>query len=328
MSLSETGWAWPWWTVMVLVNIANVAVCAVCYRQSANAPDGHTAYMRRMRLMGLVFVLVAFYRAIFVSRYLYQYAWFDTMANSSLLIRAFACAAELSFSGLIAMAMLRFNTDMPDGNGKPDRPLSVYVSRTPYFLIACIFMAQFFATGGLITKVRLLFAIEETLWGLAFLSIFPLAVLQFRRAFLGGGAGTAGGLSMLKTFSAVNLAWCVIYCIYSMAYHLPTEYWASALQQLETGVPEIRTGTEAVVDALTVVRVTHDYSDWGFGFLLWHSAYFSVCVWLAIFLMRGPRKLAGEGRRGVASLGATHERTWHRTKRPTFQGEDKGGVVG
>ncbi len=79
---------------MVLINIANIAVCAVCYRQSANAPDGHTPYMRRMRLMGLIFALVALYRAIFVSRYLHQYAWFDTVANSSLLIRTFAWAAE------------------------------------------------------------------------------------------------------------------------------------------------------------------------------------------------------------------------------------------
>jgi len=24
------------------------------------------------------------------------------------------------------------------------------------------------------------------------------------------------------------------------------------------------------------------------GFLFWYSAYFSVCVWIAIYLMRGP----------------------------------------
>ncbi len=230
MGVPETAWAWPWWMAMGRINVVNVAVCAVCYRRSANTPDGHTAYMRRMRFMGLVFALVALYRAIFVSRYLYQYAWFDTVANSSLLIRAFAWAAELSFSGLIALAMLRFDADMPDDDGKPKRLLSVYVSKAPYVLIGCIFAAQFFATGGVITKVRLLFAIEETLWGLAFLAVLPLAVLQFRRAFFGSGAGTVPGLSMLKAFSAVNLAWCVVYCTYSLVYHLPTEYWASVLQ--------------------------------------------------------------------------------------------------
>lgn len=290
MNISENEWAWPWWTAMVIINVVNLAACVHYYRQSAKAQDGDTVYLKRMRIMGLVFTLVALYRAIFVSRYLYQYAWFDTIANSSLLIRTFAWAAELSFSGLIAMAMLQFNADIP-GNKKPNLFVSLYASKAPYILIACIFIAQFFATGGLITKSRFLFAIEETLWSCGFLAILPLAAIQFQRAFSNKHGAPPPGLSMLRTFSAVNLIWCVIYCSYGLVYHLPTEYWASAFQQLETGVPEIKTGMGAVIDALTLVNVTHDYDDWGFGFVLWHSAYFSVCVWLSIFLMRGPRKL-------------------------------------
>jgi len=276
---------------MVFINVINVALCTHYYRQSASAPDGNDVYLRRMRVMGLIFTLVAFYRAIFVSRYLYQYAWFDTIANSSLLIRTLACAAELSFSGLICLAMVRFNADMPGNSSKSSRFLSVYAAKGPYALVACIFIAQFFATGGLITKSRLLFAIEETLWSLGFLAILPLAAIQFQRSFSRKYDAPSKGLSMLKAFSVINLSWCIIYCSYGLIYHLPTEYWASAFHQLETGLPEIRTGMSAVADALTIVNVTHNYKDWGFGFVVWHSGYFSICVWLAIFLMRGPRKL-------------------------------------
>jgi len=291
MNIPETEWAWPWWTAMVFINVINVAVCVHYYRQSASAPDGNDVYLKRMRIMGLVFTLVAFYRAIFVSRYLYQYAWFDTVANSSLLIRTFACAAELSFSGLIALAMVRFNADIPGSSIKSSRFSYLYATKGPYALVACIFLAQFFATGGLISKSRLLFAIEETLWSLGFLAILPLAAIQFQRAFSKKQGTPSQGLSMLKTFSVVNLSWCVIYCCYGLTYHLPTEYWASAFKQIETGLPEIRTGMNAVIDTLTIVNVTHNYDDWGFGFVVWHSAYFSICVWLAIFFMRGPRKL-------------------------------------
>ena len=292
MNTLDTQWAWPWWAALVTVNVVNVALCAHYYRQSVRAPDGDSVYLQRMRIMGLIFTLVALYRSIFVSRYLYQYAWFDTFANSSLLIRTFAWAAELSFSGLIALAMLKFTADMPHTPLRVNRLSSLYRTKGPYILVACIFFAQFFATGGLITKSRLLFAIEETLWTAGFLSILPLAALQFRQAFATKQVALDPGLSMLKTFSAVNLGWCVIYCSYGLVYHLPTEYWASAVQQMQTGVPEIRTGSAAVTDALTIVNVTHSYSDWGFGFVFWHSAYFSICVWLAIFLMRGPRKLS------------------------------------
>jgi hypothetical protein len=287
----ENEWAWPWWTAMVIINVINLVVCAHFYRQSVNTPGGDDVYLKRMRIMGLIFVLVALYRSIFVSRYLYQYGWFDTIANSSLLIRSFAWAAELSFSGLFALAMMRFSSDFPDQRRKSNRLVALYAAKGPWILVACIFAAQFFATAGLITKSRLSFAIEETLWSLGFLAILPLAVMQFRRAYFNVHDASSADFSMLKTFSAVNLSWCVVYCSYGLVYHLPTEYWASAFHQLETGIPVLRTGMSAVKDAFSVVNVTHNYSDWGFGFVLWHSAYFSVCVWLAIFMMRAPRKL-------------------------------------
>jgi hypothetical protein len=72
-------------------------------------------------------------------------------------------------------------------------------------------------------------------------------------------------------------------------YHLPFENWASAINQMETGLPVMKSGYSAVRDAFTIVNESKAYGDWGFGFLLWHSSYFSICVWIAIFLMRGPK---------------------------------------
>ena len=281
--------AWTWWGVIVAINAINIGAALWCFQQSREGPDGNTAYMRRMRLMGLIFATVAFYRAIFVSLYLYQYAWFDTIANSSLLIRMLAWSAELSFSALIAFAMLQFNKDLPDRHPSSNALVSFIKTKSPWVLILCLLLAQFFATGGLITKSRLLFAIEESLWGLAFLSILPLAWIQLRRVFAASDEAQRQQISMLKSFAVVNFTWCATYCTYALIYHLPTEYWGSALEQLRTGVPELKTGMQAVADALLIVNVTHDMSDWGLGFVFWHSAYFTVCVWIAIFLMRGPR---------------------------------------
>ena len=274
---------------MVAVNMTQVAVCLRLFRQSLQAPDARSSYVQWMRIMGLVFTLVACYRAIFVSRYLYQYAWFDTVLNSSLLIRTMASCAEISFSCLIAFAMLRFNKDAP-GQQRPSNPSMAFVrNRSPYALIACIVLAQFFATAGLISKSRLAFAIEESLWGLGFLSILPLAFVQCLRVIRSGNEFAEKRMSMLRTFAFVNFGWCLIYCTYSLVYHMPTEYWATALEQIETGIPALKSGFSAVTDALLVVNVTHHYEDWGFGFIFWHSTYFTVCVWLALFLMRAPR---------------------------------------
>jgi hypothetical protein len=287
MIVTDASWAWPWWTALVVINTVNICVCAWLFRQSRLAPDGQTPYLRSMRIMGLIFCLVALYRSVFVSRYLYQYAWFDTLANSSLLIRTLAWAAELSFAGLFALAILRFRRDWPSGNTRG--PLYRYEAMAPYLLVGCLLLAQFFATGGLIIKSRLLFAIEETLWSAGFFAILPVALLQWLRAYRQRAPDPGQDYQMLKSFSALCLAWCIGYCTYGLVYHLPTEYWASAFEQLRTGEPEIKTGLTAVREALYTVNVTHRFEDWGMGFVIWHTGYFSVCAWIALFLMRAPR---------------------------------------
>jgi hypothetical protein len=245
-----------------------------------------------MRLMGVNFSLVAAYRAVFVSRYTAQLAWFDTVANSSLLIRMFAIAAELSFSGLIALAILRVNRDLPAADDAHANKFKKFMTtKSPYVLIACIFLAQFFATSGLITKNQTLFAIEETLWTLGFLAVLPLAIIQLRRVYAVKDEEAAARLKMLRQSTIIIAAWCLFYCAYGLFYHLPFETWAGAVNQIETGLPTIKSGASAIRDAFLIVNETKAYGDWGFGFLLWHSAYFTILVWISIFLMQAPRML-------------------------------------
>ncbi|MHA1420203.1 MAG: hypothetical protein ACTSPO_14915, partial [Candidatus Heimdallarchaeaceae archaeon] len=184
MSISSIVFPWPWWSVMVFISFVNLVICALIFIKSLNPRDGKDSkYRIWMRIMGIIFVVVGAYRSFFVSRYHTQYAWFDTLANSSLLIRTFAMLAELSFSGLIALAMLRFNKSLPAKEGtNSNKFISFFTTRTPYVLVTSIFLAQFFAFGATITKIHLLWAIEETLWGIGFLSILPLAIVQLIRA--------------------------------------------------------------------------------------------------------------------------------------------------
>ena len=292
MSISEFVFPWPWWSVMVFISFVNLIVCAFVFIRSLNPRDGRDSkYRIWMRVMGVIFTVVGAYRSIFVSRYHTQYAWFDTLANSSLLIRTFAMLAELSLSGLIALAMLRFNKSLPAKEGtNSNKFISFFTTKTPYVLVISIFLAQFFAFGGTITKLNILWAIEETLWGIGFLSILPLAIVQLRRAFLIKKQEVKQRMKMLRISAIIIAVWCIIYCCYSVFYHLPS-YWVSVINQFQSGPLDAQTGLSAIVDAFMIVNVTRAYNDWGFGFLLWHSAYFSVCVWISIFLMQAPRPL-------------------------------------
>jgi hypothetical protein len=289
MQDDATGWAWPWWTVMVLVSAMNLIACAwVFARTRGSSADPDHRYRTWMRIMGVVFTLVGAYRSVFVCKYSTRMAWFDSLANSALLIRGLAVLAELSFSGQFALAMTRVSRDLSMSPAEGAPVLSrFFIRRAPYFLWGCIALAQIFATAGVITKSALSAAIEETLWSAGFLSVLPLAVMQFRRA--SRVEDPSGRFDLVRTFTRVSLFWCAVYCTWALAWSLPFWIWPGALAQLQTGLPPVQHGLPAVVDAFTAIHVSKAWSDWGFGFLFWHSAYFSLCVWISIFMMNGPR---------------------------------------
>lgn len=284
MQNDTTAWAWPWWTVMVLINAVNLMLCVrIFLRTAGSAGDPDWRYRKWMRIMGATFTIVGAYRSVFVCRYSTQMAWFDTLANSSLLIRGFALLAEVSFSGQFALALIQANRDLAI---EPAAPMARrFARRAPYVLWGCIILAQVFATTGVITKSELSFAIEETLWFTGFAIVLPLAVLQLRRA---SAMRDSGRFKPIRRFALVTVLWCAAYCTFGVCLNLPA-VWGAALRQIRTGIPEIRHGWSAVRDALLVVHESKAWDDWGFGFLFWHSSYFSVCVWLSLFLMTAPR---------------------------------------
>ena len=288
MSVSGTAWAWPWWMFMVLINIVNLVICAIIYKKSLIPEDGEDSkYRKRMRIMGVIFTLVAAYRAVFVSQYDPQLAWFNSIMNSSLLIRMFAIAAELSYSGLFALAMIQFNSYLPATDSDTVNRLKTFINtKSPYILVICLIIAQFFATTATVTKFGLFWAIEETLWFIGFLAILPLAIIQLRRVLSIKDQELKDKYRFLRLSAMVIAAWCLIYVSYGVVFHL-SEMWTGVLEGLALGFPGI--SLDAIADAFLIVHQTQEYSDWGFGFLFWHSAYFSVCVWISIFLMQAPR---------------------------------------
>lgn len=294
-------WAWTWWGILVAINVINLILCVFLFirsRQDRNAADA--PYRRLMRTMGLVFILVAFYRSIFISSYLEQLAWFNTVLNSSLLIRCLAIFAELSFAGLIARSLIHMNTVVPELAHPQGRLLAFLQTKTPVCLFASILVANVFATSATITKVDVLFAIEETLWGVAFLSVVPMLILSAVKLFSLRHTPAWAELRPFRILTVVLAVWSVGYSLYSLGYHLPIEYWPHALAQLRMAapVPAFRFGFEAIRDALLVVHETKDLQAWGgVGFVIWQTGYFSLCGWIVLFLMTAPR------RSGWASIG-------------------------
>ncbi len=292
MTASVWTWAWPWWGVIVGINVINFSIGLYLFLKSRkNNVNELESYHRNMRIAGIIFVGVAMYRSVFISNYLLQLAWFDTIFNSTLIIRFIATFAELAFAYLIMSSMLNLNKELPSSVTKKHKFKYFFANKAPYLFFIFLAIAQIFAYGGAITKVDLLFAIEETLWGLAFLSILPLTIIQYLR-IRSNKDYTKNELKSYKIFTTIIMVFTVGYCCYSLLYHLPIEYWPQAIKQLQTGNPDpaFQWGWQAIKDTLLVVNVTRDFSTWGgMGFVVWHSGYFTLCGWMVLYFMRGPK---------------------------------------
>jgi hypothetical protein len=166
--------------------------------------------------------------------------------------------------------------DMTLGSGIKGRP--TVLTKLPFVAVGCIFVAQFFAFAGLITQYRTPFAIEEALWALAFLSITPLVIMGLKKQ-----NDTAKGF---KTFLIIMAVWCGGYLAFQCFYALPFMYFANLAQD----AGKIVSG-DALKQAISAYTVTRDFNTWGgFGFIIWHSGYFSLCSWMTLFFMSAPRK--------------------------------------
>ena len=157
----ETAWAIPWYTTMVIANVVALVYCAIVYKRSLIPRDGKDlTYRKWMRIMGVTFTVVSAYRAISVWAVPYTFRIPNTLA-------------EVSLSGLFAYAMLRFNTYLPARDNK----FNSFMNKTPYILVACIVLAQPLDTWDNISGFVIGGTIMETMWGIGFLSVFPLAII-------------------------------------------------------------------------------------------------------------------------------------------------------
>ena len=297
MQITESTWtwAWGWWGILVALNVVQLIVGIFLFVRSRKNDDPADArYLRLMGTMGLIFVTVALYRSIFVSSYLEQLAWFNSVLNSSLLIRGFAIFAELSFAGLIAKSLLRMNEDIPGLISTKNKFVAFLQTMTPIILFACILIANIFATAATITRIDLLFAIEETFWGIGFVSIIPMLIINLRKLSAYRNTPVWVNMRQVRLLIKVIAGYCIVYSLFEFGVGLPILYWPSAIAQLRMAIPEpaFRFGLQAIRDAFLIVHETKDLSAWGgMGFIIWHTAYFTVCVWVVLFLMSGPRLL-------------------------------------
>jgi len=278
-----------WWTVMVIVGSVNLLAALFLFFRSfswSKLDPEYSRYISILRICGIVFASVALYRSIFVSSYPDRLAWFDSLFNSPFVVRSLALFAEMSFIGMIALVLRNLNKEM--------QLTGPVLAKAPAVAVICIFIAQFFAFGGLITQSNTQFAIEEALWAVAFIAFFPLSIIGLKKSWKLETVSKG-----CKAFFLVMTIWCTGYLAFQLFFALPFMYIAAIPQDIGRVVPP-----DAFMQSIFNFTATRDFDTWGgIGFFIWHSGYFSVCVWMVLLFMTAPRrKLAIGGKTAESAL--------------------------
>ena len=274
-----------WHITTVTISTVNLLLALFLFFRSfkwKTEEPQNAGYFMLLRSMGLIFVSIALYRSIFVSSYPDRLVWFDTLFNSPFLIRCLAVFAEISSIGMVAVVLIKMNRDMPlSGDKKNGGLLRALLVKLPFVAIGCIFFAQFFAFSGLITQYLWPFAVEETLWALAYFSVALVVVSGLARL-----KKEKQKEKSLKFFLVILTIWCAGYLAFQCFYALPFLYYGDLALDTGKSIP-----ADALRQAIFNYRITRDFDTWGgIGFFIWHSGYFSICSWLALIYMSAPRK--------------------------------------
>jgi len=280
-------WDTIWWTIMVVISAINLLAAWFFFFRSVKSgiqDRENSKYLLLLRVLGLIFISVAMYRTVYVSSYPGRLVWFNTIFNSPFIIRCLAACAELSFIGMIAAILYRLNKEMGLAeNRKNNKLLYFFLSKAPFIAVGSLLLAQFFAYYGLIKQLFVPFAIEETLWAVAFISIVPLVIeglKQLKRT------NTDGSMKSYKVFLIIMAIWCGGYGAFQCFYALPFIHWAHISQDIKAIIP-----SNALRTAIFDFTKSRDFNTWGgIGFIIWHSGYFSLCSWMSLLFMTAPRK--------------------------------------
>ena len=275
----QTAWANPWYQIMAIINIMGLIYCAIIFVRNFTPKDRkETKYRIWMSIMGMLVALVSAYRAIAVRYIPYTFRIPNTFA-------------EVSFAGLITYAMLKFNEYVPaPEKANRNKFTKFYLTKSPYILLGCLVLAQPIDTIGAIYNMALRGPFVETLWGIGFISVLPLAIIQLRRVLKIKDKEAVKRLRIVKYSAIVIASWCVVYGLYSVAFHLPGIWRYAIYSRFTEGLTGHPTFIQGVNESLGFRILTSlEYRDWGFGYLLWHTAYFSVITWVSLFLMNAPR---------------------------------------
>ena len=257
-----------WWGGMSAVAAFNLVLLFLSRKMLLKKLPNMSQAVRSIRkyqfLLASIYTIGCGFRSILPRGDVRRIVLVDHWISAIAIGRSVATIAELAFVAQWAFILHEI------GKGSGSRS-AVWISKV---IVPMIFVAECFSWYACTTGNFFGTIIEESLWACAatltqigFVKAWPLYFGQ-QRNFLTAGIVCAIG-----------------YVIYMVTIDVPAYVHNWLANQAEGKV--YATLSEGFKQVATVWRKTYEHADWQYEFV-WMSLYFSVAVWISIYIMNGP----------------------------------------
>jgi len=253
---------------MIVVSFINI--CWMGYRWVKVKPTD--SYGKWMKYLALPWVLECAWRSVFPSLYLQRFVFWDTILNSIIVDRCWACVGELAWTFQMSYALRHVDKELTGGK--------CWIQMSGWAAFMIYILAEATSYYNTATTNELYCAIEVILDGAAFAVMAPGALYLWCK-LPGSTCSTSA-----KTFCAIMVPLCIIYPLYNVAIDAPM--YMKRYEADQAAHKKYLGFIEGLHDAAVTRHPTHNLADWKAD-MLWMTLYFSVGVWSGIALMKAPR---------------------------------------
>jgi hypothetical protein len=267
-----------WWTLLCTLGAINIAawlVSAVILKRRQGLLPVDVRALRRVQLwLSAGYVFGCAYRSALPVFDVPRLCLFDSWLSSVVIGRSVATFAELCFVAQWALMMCEISRATGSRIGRV----------TSIVVVPMIAIAETCSWYSVLTTSNLGHVFEESIWGLcaalmvvSLVAIWPRCDTRFR--------------TVLAASCALGLA----YVAYMFRVDVPM-YWARWIADQSAGRLYLSLA-QGLADVSQRWVVSHRWRDWQHE-VIWMTLYFSVAVWMSIFLVHAPvlrrRNAAGE----------------------------------
>lgn len=257
-----------WWGGMSAVAVLNLILLFYSRKLLMSKLPSMSELVQKVRkyqfLLASVYTIGCGFRSILPRGDVRRIVLVDHWISAIAIGRSVATIAELAFVAQWAFLLHEI------GKGTEDNSV-LSISK---MIVPMIFIAECFSWYACTTGNFLGTTIEESLWAVA-ASLTMIGFIRGRKHYQG----------IQKNFLTAGIVTAFGYVVYMVAVDIPTYIRNWMANEADGKV--YSTLSEGLVEVATVWRQTYAHEDWQYEFV-WMSLYFSVAVWMSIYIMNGP----------------------------------------